>query len=57
MFDGNLADLYGVEPKVLKQAVRRYSSRFPDDFMFEMNKQEFEEWRSQNVTSSEDKQG
>ncbi len=57
MLDRDLAELYGVDTKVLKQAVRRNINRFPEDFMFEMNKQEFEDWRSQFVTSSEDRQG
>jgi len=41
----------------LKQAVKRNIDRFPADFMFEMNKQEFENWRSQFVTSNDDKMG
>lgn len=53
MIDRDLAELYGVETKVLKQAVRRNAERFPKDFMFEMNKKEFEHWRSQNVTSNQ----
>ncbi|MBK7122294.1 MAG: ORF6N domain-containing protein [Chitinophagaceae bacterium] len=52
MLDRDLAALYGVETKVLKQAVRRNAHRFPDDFMFEMSKREFEDWRSQFVTSN-----
>ena len=52
MLDRDLAELYGVETKALKQAVRRNMERFPDDFMFEMSKEEFEQWRSQNVTSN-----
>jgi len=57
MIDRDLAELYGVETKVLKQAVRRNIVRFPDDFMFEMSNKELENWRSQFVTSKEDKQG
>ncbi len=57
MLDRDLADLYGVETKVLKQAVRRNIKRFPDDFMFELSKQEFAHWRSQFVTSKKDKIG
>ena len=57
MLDRDLAELYGVETKVLKQAVRRNIARFPEDFMFEMSKEELENWRSQFVTSKEDKQG
>ena len=52
MLDRNLAELYGVETKVLKQAVRRNIDRFPKDFMFELTKDEFENLRSQIVTSS-----
>lgn len=57
MIDRNLAVLYGVETRVLKQAVKRNSERFPEDFMFEMNKQELENWRSQIVISNSDKMG
>lgn len=57
MLNRDLAELYCVETKVLKQAVRRNMIRFPKDFMFEMNKEEFENWRSQFVTSKEDRQG
>ena len=57
MLDRDLAELYGVETKVLKQAVRRNVDRFPDDFMFEMSKTEFEDWRSQFVTSKSDRMG
>ncbi len=52
MLDRDLAELYGVETKVLKQAVRRNMDRFPSDFMFELNKEEFANLRSQFVTSS-----
>ena len=57
ILDRDLAELYGVETKVLKQAVRRNIDRFPADFMFEMTKTEFEDWRSQFVTSKSDKMG
>ena len=57
MIDRDLAELYGVKTKVLKQAVRRNSSRFPKDFMFEMTKEEFDNWRSQFVTSNSLKMG
>ena len=57
MIDRDLAELYGVETKVLKRAVKRNGLRFPIDFMFEMNKQEFENWRSQIVTSNSDRMG
>ena len=51
MLDFHLAELYGVETKVLKQAVRRNIDRFPKDFMFELTQTEFEKVRSQFVTS------
>lgn len=57
MLDRDLADLYGIATKVLKQAVRRNKKRFPADFMFEMSKQELTRWRSQIVTSNSDRQG
>ena len=57
MLDRDLAELYGVETKVLKQAVRRNIKRFPEDFMFELSKEEFTNWRSQFVTSNRDKIG
>lgn len=52
MLDRNLAELYGVPTKALKQAVRRNKTRFPEDFMFEMSREELENWRSQTVTSN-----
>ncbi|WP_276978144.1 ORF6N domain-containing protein [Flavobacterium filum] len=51
MLDFHLANLYEIETKVLKQAVKRNTNRFPTDFMFELNKEEFESLRSQFVTS------
>ena len=51
MLDYDLAEMYGVETKVLKQAVRRNIGRFPADFMFELTKEEFDLLRSQIVTS------
>jgi hypothetical protein len=50
MLDRDLAALYEVETKVLKQTVRRNIGRFPPDFMFELNKDENLSLRSQNVT-------
>lgn len=52
MLDRSLAELYGVKTKVLKQAVKRNIGRFPKDFMFELTKLEFDNLRSQIVTSS-----
>ncbi len=50
MLDSDLAEMYGVETRVLKQAVRRNIKRFPDDFMFELTKEENDVLRSQFVT-------
>jgi ORF6N domain len=52
MFAQDLAALYGVETKVIMQAVQRNLSRFPSDFMFELTNQEFINLKSQFVTSS-----
>ena len=57
MLDRDLAELYGVETKVLKQAARRNIKRFPPDFMFELTKEELKNWRSQFVTSNSIKMG
>ena len=45
----HLADLYGVAPRTLIQAVKRRASRFPSDFMFQLSKDEFDSLRSQIV--------
>ena len=50
LLDRDLAGLYGVETKVLKQAVRRNIDRFPQDFMFELTKNEYQALRSQIAT-------
>ena len=52
MLDHDLAKLYGVETKRLKEQVRRNLDRFPDDFMFELSNEEFACLRSQFATSS-----
>ncbi len=52
MLDSDLAKLYGVQTRVFNQAVQRNIQRFPEDFMFEMTKEELENWRSQFVTSN-----
>lgn len=52
MMDSDLAKLYGVETKNLKKAVRRNLKRFPEDFMFEMTRDELENWRFQFGTSN-----
>ncbi len=49
LLDSDLADLYGVETRVLKQAVRRNLNRFPSDFMFQLTKKEYQFLRSQIV--------
>ena len=51
MFDFDLALLYGVETRVLNQAVKRNTSRFPEDFMFRLSEKEWEVLRSQIVMS------
>ena len=57
MIDSDLAELYGVPTKVLKQAVRRNQERFPSDFMFELSQKEFVNLRSQFVTSNSSQWG
>jgi hypothetical protein len=52
MLDADLADLYGVTTSSLIQAVKRNSSRFPGDFMFQLTAEEAEDLRSQSVTSN-----
>lgn len=52
MLDKNLAMLYGVETRVLNQAVKRNISRFPSDFMFQLSQEEFDNWKSQTVISN-----
>jgi hypothetical protein len=52
LLDSQLASFYGVETKVLNQAVKRNQERFPEDFMFQLSGEEFEDWRSQSVTSN-----
>jgi len=54
MFDGDLADLYGVELKVMNQAVKRNIKRFPSDFMFQLTDEEWKNQRSQIVTFKKD---
>ena len=57
MIDRDLAELYGVETRVLNQAVRRNKKRFPEDFMFQMTQGELKEWKSQIVISNSEKMG
>ncbi len=57
ILDRDLATLYEVNTKVLMQSVKRNIERFPDNFMFQLTEEEFCIWRSQNVTSKNDKMG
>ncbi len=52
MIDRDIAELYGVETKVLNQAVKRNITRFPEEFMFQLNEEEFENWKSQIAISN-----
>lgn len=52
MLDFDLAILYGVETRVLNQAVKRNSDRFPEDFMFQLSSKEWNNLKSQIVISS-----
>lgn len=54
MIDRDLAELYGVETKALNQAVKRNIERFPDDFMFQLTKEEAGDWKSQIMNSNDD---
>ncbi len=57
MLDRDLADLYEVDTKQLKRSVRRNIDRFPEDFMFELTKEELADWRYQFGTSSSETMG
>ena len=52
MLDSDLAELYGVETKRINEQIKRNITRFPDDFMFQLSKQEFINLKSQFATSS-----
>jgi ORF6N domain len=52
MLSMDLAELYGVEPRALVQAVKRNRERFPEDFMFQLTEKEFQNLKSQIVISS-----
>ena len=52
IWSSDLAELYGVAVKALNQAVRRNIDRFPEDFMFQLTREEFNDLKSQFVTSS-----
>lgn len=57
MLDRDLAEMYGVQTKVLNQAVKRNIERFPEDFMFQLTSEETNNWRSRFVTSNSIKMG
>ncbi len=57
MLDRDLARLYGVETGRLNEQVKRNIERFPEDFMFQLNKEEFENWKSQFAISNSIKMG
>ena len=52
MLDSDIAKLYGVEVRVLNQAVKRNKERFPEEFMFQLTKEKYENLRAQIATSS-----
>lgn len=52
MIDSDLAEMYGIEARVLNQAIKRNERRFPKDFMFQLDEKEFELLKTQNATSS-----
>ena len=55
MIDRDLAELYGVETRILNQSIRRNIKRFPKDFMFQLSPEEFNKWKSQIVISNKEK--
>ena len=57
MLDRDLAEMYGVETRVLNQAVKRNIERFPEDFMFQLTDEEVRNWKSQFVMSNSIKMG
>jgi phage regulator Rha-like protein len=57
MLDSDLAEIYGVETRILNQAVQRNINRFPSDFMFQLTAAEAQSLRSQIVTSNEGRGG
>lgn len=57
MLDRDLAELYGVETRVLNQAVKRNMERFPEEFMFQLTKKETDYWMSQIVISNKERMG
>ena len=57
MLDRDLAELYGVETRMLNQAVRRNAKRFPEDFMFQLTTKDLADWKSQIVISNKERMG
>lgn len=57
MIDRDLARLYNVQTRVLNQTVKRNANRFPEQFMFQLSSEEFDNWKSQIVTSNSEKMG
>jgi hypothetical protein len=57
ILDRDLANLYNVETKILNKAVKRNIERFPDKFMFQLNKKEMKDWKFQFGTSNSEKMG
>ncbi|WP_245574927.1 ORF6N domain-containing protein [Flavobacterium tegetincola] len=57
MLDRDLAKLYGIETKRLKEQAKRNSFRFPEDFILQLTKEEFANWRSQIATTNSDNIG
>ena len=57
MLDRDLAKLYQVETRTINQKVKRNIERFPENFCFQLTKEEFKNWKSQIVMSNSDKQG
>ena len=55
MLDRDLSELYGVETRALNQAVKRNMERFPEDFMFRLNKIEWDFWKSQLIVINKSK--
>ncbi len=55
MLDRDLAELYNVETRTLNQAVKRNIGRFPEDFMFQLTRDEMKNWTSQIVMSKKEK--
>ncbi len=54
---GTLAEVYGVETRRLNEQVKRNIDRFPEAFMFQLTKEEMEDWKSQFATSNKIKMG